>query len=152
MESRSVTAIQNLKNTINSLNIPKRAVLTNYIELSAKVSIGVKAYKLFSSQSPVKMTSICRFNEKLEFVERKSIAVALVCILVPESVVCETKLLTSLRKQERHWNRMKFVELSNLVAIIFPLCRSKFSKFDILIFLVSFQRVALCLYVTNAKD
>lgn len=46
---------------------------------------------------------------------------------------------------------MKFVEPLNLVAIIFLSCQSKFSKFDILIFLVSFPCLALWLYVTDVK-
>lgn len=80
LNSHSAADINNLKHTINSLNSPKRAILTNFIELSPKILIGVKAYKLFASQSPAKMASICRVQDKLEFVDRRTLAVAVVCI------------------------------------------------------------------------
>lgn len=79
--------VQNLKDAISSLTSAKRAVLTNFIELSPKISIGVKAYKLFSTQMPTKLSSICKINGKLELVERQTLSVAVVCLMAVMTIL-----------------------------------------------------------------
>lgn len=127
LSSYSVNVIQSLKDTINSLNSPKRTIMTNFIELSPKISIGVKGYKLFNSQGPTKMTSISRINNKLEFVERRTLSVAVVSFFMDSS----TQIFTESRKLEKHWKKKKLEELSNLGVVLFRLDPNKFSKFDI---------------------
>ncbi|CDO57249.1 similar to Saccharomyces cerevisiae YMR284W YKU70 Subunit of the telomeric Ku complex (Yku70p-Yku80p) [Geotrichum candidum] len=74
-EMNTVDGLGELKNAISALKAIKRALFTNYIELTPGVKIGVKGYKIYSKTMPVKTTQACRVGNQYRFVERKSINV-----------------------------------------------------------------------------
>lgn len=79
-EMNTVDGLGELKNAISALKAIKRALFTNYIELTPGVKIGVKGYKIYSKTMPVKTTQACRVGNQYRFVERKSINVGVVSL------------------------------------------------------------------------
>jgi ATP-dependent DNA helicase 2 subunit 1 len=79
-EINTVNELEGLKNAISALKAVKRALFTNYIELTPSVKIGVKGYKIYSKTTPVKTTQACRVGNQYDFVERKSINVGVVSL------------------------------------------------------------------------
>lgn len=93
----TVDGLEALKRAIISLKATKRALFTNYIELTSNVKIGVKGYKIYSKTTPIKTTQACRVGNQYDFIDKKTIHVGVV------SLLCTICLYRDINLELGHW-------------------------------------------------